>query len=74
MNKQAEPQPDEADAVEMIMAVRQLLQKGERSAAVVLYAREKGTSVSVATAVIDELIQQIRNKNLYPPPTGEIIP
>lgn len=63
MNKQAEQQRlDDAGADEMITAVRQLLQKGERSAAVVLYAREKGTSVSAATAVIDELIQQIRNE------------
>ncbi len=61
MSKQAEPQPDDAGAAEMVTAVRQLLQKGERSAAVVLYARQKSVSVSAATAVIDEMIQQIRD-------------
>lgn len=62
MNEQAAPQPDNADADESLTAVRQLLQKGERSTAIVLYARLKGVSVSAATAVIDELIQQIRNE------------
>lgn len=62
MTKQAELQPDDNSAAETVTAVRQLLQKGERSAAVVLYARLKGVSVSAATAVIDELIQQLRNE------------